>query len=388
MKSVYLDYNSTTPIDPAVIDIMSRVMTDNYGNPSSVHRLGQKARVALEEARERIAALIGAQPAEIYFTSGGTESDNMAIKGTARARRHKGRHLITSAVEHHAVLNTTQSLEHEGYSVTYLGCDRNGVVSIDELRKAVRPDTAVVSIMMANNETGEIQPIRALAALCREAGIVFHTDAVQAVGKMPVDVDDLGVDMLSLSGHKFYGPKGIGALYIRRGTMITPLIHGGAHEKRKRAGTENLPAAAGMAAALDIACERMDDEHRRLSELSAYFIDNVMARIDDVSLNGSRDNRIPSTVNLSFKGVEGEAVLLSLDLKGVAASSGSACSSGSLESSHVLKAMGVDPVLAQGSIRFSMGRLTTREDLDYTLSVLPEIIERLRAMSAAYQKTG
>lgn len=388
MKSVYLDYNSTTPVDPAVIDIMNRVMADNYGNPSSVHRTGQKAKAALEDARERIATLIGAQPAEVYFTSGGTESDNMAIKGAAWARRHKGKHLITSAIEHHAVLNTMQFLEREGFTVTYLGCDRNGVVSADELRRALRPDTTVVSIMAANNETGEIQPIEEMADICREAGVVFHTDAVQAVGKIPVDVDDLGVDMLSLSAHKFYGPKGIGALYIRRGTMMTSLIHGGAHEKRKRAGTENLPATVGMATALEIACERMESEHRRLSELSQYFVDKITAQIDDVFLNGSRDNRIPSTVNLSFKGVEGEAILLSLDLKGVAASSGSACSSGSLESSHVLKAMGVDPVLAQGSIRFSMGRPTTREDLDYTVSVLPEIIERLRALSAAYQKTG
>jgi len=388
VKLVYLDYNSTTPIDPAVIEVMNRVMAENYGNPSSVHRVGQKAKVALEEARERIAALIGAQPAEIYFTSGGTESDNLAVKGAAYARRHKGRHLITSAVEHYAVLNTTQYLEQQGFAVTYLGCDRNGVVSVDALRAALRPDTTIVSIMTANNETGQLQPVRQLAAVCREAGMIFHTDAVQAVGKIPVNVEDFGVDLLSLSAHKFYGPKGIGALYVRRGTMMTPLIHGGAHEKRKRAGTENLPAVVGMAMALELAHDGMDDEHRRLSELGAYFIDKIIARIDDVSINGSRDNRIPSTVNLSFKGVEGEAILLSLDLKGVAASSGSACSSGALESSHVLKAMGVDPVLAQGSIRFSMGRLTTREDIDYTISILPEIINRLRAMSAAYQKTG
>jgi cysteine desulfurase len=388
MKSVYLDYNSTTPIDPAVRDVMNRIMADNYGNPSSVHRIGQKAKAALEDARERMAKLIGAQAAEIYFTSGGTESDNMAIKGAAWARRHKGKHLITSAVEHHAVLSTMQYLEREGFDVTYLGCDHHGVVSVDELRRALRPDTTVVSIMAANNETGEIQPIREMADICREAGVIFHTDAVQAVGKMPIDINNLGIDMLSLSAHKLYGPKGIGALYIRRGTMMTPVIHGGAHEKRKRAGTENLPAIVGMATALEIACEKMESEHQRLSELSRYFVDKITAQIDDVFLNGSRDNRIPSTVNLSFKGVEGEAILLSLDLKGVAASSGSACSSGSLESSHVLKAMGIDPVLAQGSIRFSMGRPTTREDLDYTISVLPEIIERLRAMSAAYQKTG
>jgi len=388
VKSVYLDYNSTTPVDPAVIEAMNKVMAENYGNPSSVHRVGQKAKVALEDARERIAAVIGARPSEIYFTSGGTESDNLAIKGVAYSRRHKGRHLITSAVEHHAVLNTTQYLEQDCFTVAYLGCDRDGAVSVDELRSALKPDTTLVSIMTANNETGQLQPIKELAAASRESGALFHTDAVQAVGKIPVNVEDLGVDLLSLSAHKFYGPKGIGALYIKRGTMITPLIHGGAHEKRKRAGTENLPAIVGMATALELARDRMDDEHRRLTELGDHFVNEVTSRIVDVSLNGSRRNRIPSTVNLSFKGVEGEAILLSLDLKGVAASSGSACSSGALESSHVLKAMGVDPVLAQGSIRFSMGKLTTREDIDYTVSILPEIIERLRAMSPAYQKTG
>ncbi len=388
MKSVYLDYNSTTPVDETVIDEMNAVMTETFGNPSSVHRTGQKARVIMEGARERIAKIINAESSEIYFTSGGTEADNLAVKGAAHARRRKGRHLITSRVEHHAVLKPAQFLEKEGYEVTYLGCDRNGVVSTGDLRKAIRPDTTLVSIIMANNETGEVQPVRELAAICREAGVVFHTDAVQAVGKIPVDVKALGVDMLSFSGHKLYGPKGIGGLYVRRGLAITPQLHGGSHERRKRAGTENVPAIAGIAKALEVAAECIDSEHRRLHELGEYFIDSVTSRIADVHLNGSRGNRIPSTVNLSFKGIEGEAILLSLDLKGIAASSGSACSSGSLESSHVLEAMGVDPVLAQGSVRFSMGRYTTREDIDYTVSVLPEIIGRLRAMSAAYRSTG
>lgn len=388
MKSIYLDYNSTTPVDKAVIEEMQRIMAETYGNPSSVHRMGQKARVVLEESRERIAAVIHAEPSCIYFTSGGTEADNLAVKGAAYARRRKGRHLITSRVEHHAVLKPMQYLEKEGFEVTYLDCDASGRVSPDDLRHAIREDTTVASIIMAGNETGEIQPIAELAAVCRETGVVFHTDAVQAVGKLAVDVKQLGIDMLSFSGHKFYGPKGIGGLYVRRGLSITPLLHGGSHEKRKRAGTENVPAAAGMAKALEIAEKHRETEHTRLAELGAHFIDAVTSKIPDVYLNGSRDNRIPSTVNLSFRGVEGEAILLSLDLKGVAASSGSACSSGSLESSHVLEAMGVDPVLAQGSIRFSMGRFTTREEIDYTVSILPEIIERLRSMSAAYQGTG
>jgi len=384
VKSIYLDYNSTTPIDAAVIEEMRKIMAETYGNPSSVHRTGQTAKVVLENARERIAAVLHAEPSEVYFTSGGTEADNLAVKGAAHARRRKGRHIVTSRVEHHAVLKPMQFLEKEGFEVTYLDCDRNGDVSPDDLRDAIRDDTTLVSIIMANNETGEIQPIRELAAVCRERGVVFHTDAVQAVGKVTVDVKDLGVDMLSFSGHKLYGPKGIGGLFIRRGLALTPIIHGGSHERRKRAGTENVPGAAGMAKALEIAEQHRESEHARLMDLGEYFIDAVISRIPDVYLNGSSNNRVPSTVNLSFKGVEGEAVLLSLDLKGIAASSGSACSSGSLESSHVLEAMGVDPVLTQGSIRFSMGRFTTREEIDYTVSVLPEIIRRLRSMSAAY----
>ena len=387
MESIYLDYNSTTPVDPAVIEVMRQNLADNFGNPSSIHGVGQKAKVTLEAAREQIAALLGADPSEIYFTSGGTEADNLALKGAAWAGRGKGNHIIISQIEHHAVLETAHYLEKNGFAVTSLACDHYGIISVDALRTALRPETTVVSIMMANNETGVIQPIREMAAVCRKAGVLFHTDAVQAVGKIPVDVNDLGVDMLSLSAHKFYGPKGVGALYIRKKVNIVPLLHGGSHEKRRRAGTENVPSVAGMAKALEIAIAKIDSEHKRLTELGEYFIQTVTTRIDDVTLNGSSDNRVPSTMNLSFRGVEGESIILSLDLKGIAVSSGSACTSGSLQASHVLKAMGVDDVLAQGSIRFSMGRYTTREQLDYTLSILPEIIDRLRSMSAAYKRS-
>jgi cysteine desulfurase len=388
MEKIYLDYNSTTPVDETVIETMRQVMIGNYGNPSSFHGFGGKAKVAMDEAREKIAAVLGAESSEIYFTSGGTEADNLALKGAAYARQKKGKHIITSKIEHHAVLESAHFLEKNGFEVTYLDCDRNGVVSIDRLRRAIKPGTTIASIIMANNETGVIQPIREMAAACREAGVLFHTDAVQAVGKIPVNVKDLGVDMLSLSAHKFYGPKGIGALYIRHGVKITPLFHGGSHEKRKRAGTENVPAVVGMAKAIEIAADKLDSEHARMTELGDYFIEQVQSKIPEVYLNGSRDNRVPSTVNLSFKGVEGESIILSLDLKGIAVSSGSACTSGILEASHVLAAMGIDTLLAQGSIRFSLGRHTTREQLDYTVSVLPEIIERLRSMSAAYHKTS
>jgi len=386
MEHIYLDYNSTTPMEAAVIEEMRRAMADNYGNPSSVHSIGAKAKAALESARERIAASLGADPLEVYFTSGGTEADNLALKGAALMNRGKGTHLITSTIEHHAVLESAHYLEKNGFEATYVGCDREGVVSAEALRQAIKPQTTVVSIMMANNETGVIQPVREMAAVCREAGALFHTDAVQAVGKIPVRVTDLGVDLLSLSAHKFYGPKGVGALYVRQGVRLTPLVHGGSHERRKRAGTENIPGIVGMAAALDIAMAKQQSEHARMTELSEYFITQVQSRIEDVHLNGSREKRVPSTVNLSFNGAEGESIILSLDLKGIAVSSGSACTSGSLEASHVLSAMGVDVIRAQGSIRFSLGRGTTKGQIDYTISVLPEIIARLRSMSATYHK--
>ena len=386
MERIYLDYNSTTPVDEEVAEVVRRTMVENFANPSSVHSMGSMAKATMEECRGKVAALIGAEASEIYFTSGGTEADNMALKGAALSNQKKGNHVIISAIEHHAILESAHHLGKSGFEVTYLGCDSDGIVSVDELRNAIKPETTIVSVMMANNETGAIQPIKEMAAVCKEAGVLFHTDAVQAIGKIPVNVKDLGVDMLSLSAHKFYGPMGIGVLFVRQGVRLTPLFHGGSHERRKRAGTENIPAIAGLTKALEIALSRLEDDHRRMQELGDYFIKQVKANIDEVYLNGSYENRIPSTVNLSFKGVEGESIILSLDIKGIAVSSGSACTSGALEASHVLKAMKVDIILAQGSIRFSMGRQTTKEHLDYTVSILPEIIERLRSMSAAYKK--
>jgi cysteine desulfurase len=385
VERIYLDYNSTTPVDDAVIDAMRDVMNDNYGNPSSVHSFGQRAKAALDQARASVAAAIGAEPAEIYFTSGGTEADNLALKGAAQAVLKKGNHVIVSSIEHHAILESGHFMQKNGYEVTFLACGKDGRIAVDSLRDALKPTTTVVSVMMANNETGMIQPVADMAALCREKGVLFHTDAVQAVGKIPVNVKDLGIDMLSLSAHKFYGPKGVGALYVKQGVRVTPLLHGGSHEKRRRAGTENLPGIVGLAKALEIALARREHAQARMTELSSYFIQNVQSRIEHVYLNGSLTNRIPSTVNLSFQGVEGESIILSLDLKGIAVSSGSACTSGALEASHVLMAMGIDPLLAQGSIRFSLGRQTTKEQLDYTVSVLPDIISRLRAMSASYR---
>ncbi len=384
MENIYLDHNSTTPIDPRVIETMVSAMNDLWGNPSSVHKFGHKSKVAMDEAREKVAAIIGAEASEIYFTSGGTESDNLAVKGGAYFNAKKGKHVITTKIEHHAVLETVHFLEKQGFEASYLDVGQDGAVTVETFREALTDETTLVSIMLANNETGVLQPVKEIASICHERGIICHTDAVQGVGKIKVDVKDLGVDMLSLSAHKFYGPKGIGVLYVRQGKRITPLFHGGAHEKRRRAGTENLPAILGMARALEIAESMRENEHQRLTELSEYFIEQVQSKMADVYLNGSRENRIPSTVNLSFKGVEGESIILSLDLKGVAVSSGSACTSGSLEGSHVLKAMGIDDLLAQGSIRFSLGRSTTREKIDYTVAVLPEIIDRLRSMSAAY----
>ncbi|MEZ5358703.1 MAG: cysteine desulfurase family protein [Candidatus Zixiibacteriota bacterium] len=386
METVYLDNNSTTPMHPDVIELMAKHMVSTYGNPSSVHKLGQEAKVLMEESREKVANLLGAKSSEIYFTSGGTEADNIAVKGAAlRGLKQNKNHVITSQIEHHAVLESVHYLEKNGFEATLIGCNHDGVVSIDELKNALRPETAIASVMMANNETGVIQPIKEMASVCHAAGVPFHTDAVQAVGKIPVNVEDLGVDMLSLSGHKIYGPKGIGVIYIKKGTKITPLSHGGSHERRKRAGTENVISIIGLAKAMEIAIGKLEKEQARMRELSEYFITAVQSAIPEVYLNGSRETRIPSTVNLSFKGVEGEAIILSLDIKGIEVSSGSACTSGSLEASHVLKAMNTDVLLAQGSIRFSMGKDTTKEQLEYTVSVLPEIITRLRKMSAAYQ---
>lgn len=390
MRQVYLDNNSTTPVDERVLEAMLPFYKGKYGNASSVHQFGREAKTALEESREKVADIIGADPAEIYFTSGGTESDNISVIGTAWYNEKKRNHLITSKIEHHAVMNAVQFLEKRGFQADYLDVDKEGFISPDALRDKLTDQTSIVSIMQANNETGTIQDISALSAIAKEKGAAFHTDAVQAAGKIKVNVDELGVDLMSMSGHKIYGPKGTGMIYIRKGHKITPLSYGGHHEKKRRAGTENVPGIVGFAKALEIANSMLENEHKRLADLADLFIEGVTSKIPNVYLNGPRDNekRVPSTVNFSFEFIEGEGIILSLDMKGVAVASGSACTSGSLSASHVLTAMNVPVELAQGSIRFSMGRFTSREDIEYTIEVLPEIIERLRSMSPLYQKSS
>jgi cysteine desulfurase len=383
-RRIYLDHNATTPVHPEVFEAMLPYYKDKFGNASSIHSFGREAKVALEESREKVAKFINASPQEIYFTCGGTESDNLAIKGIAFANRKKGKHIITSKIEHHAVLESCKFLEKEGFEITYLPVDKYGFVDPDELKKAIRKDTVLVSIMHVNNEVGTIQPLEELCKITKEKGAYFHTDAVQSVGKMPVDVQKLNVDMLSMSGHKIYGPKGVGAIYIRKGTRITSWSHGGSHERSRRAGTENVPGIVGLAKTVEIAQRDMEQQSQQMKNLTEAFYQKVTHAIPDVILNGHLEKRIPNTLNLSFKAVEGESVILSLDLKGVAVASGSACTSGTLEPSHVLSAMGISPEIAQGAIRFSFGRENTMEDVEYVVGVLPEIVSRLRAMSPLY----
>lgn len=384
MRKVYLDHNATTPVHPDVLQAMLPYYKDKFGNPSSVHQSGRDAKDALEQSRETVAKLINAAPSEIYFTSGGTESDNLALKGTALAQRNKGKHIITSQTEHPAVLESCKFLKKEGYEITYLSVDKYGFVDPDDLRKSIRKDTILVSIMHANNETGLIQPIDELSRISKDNGAHFHSDAVQSYGKLPIDVQKLPADMLSISAHKIYGPKGVGAIYIRKGTRITSMAHGGHHERSRRAGTENIPGVVGLAKAAEVASKDMEKLDRNLKSLTDSFFKKLSKKIPDVFSNGHPEKRLSSTMNVSFKGVEGESIILSLDMKGVAVASGSACTSGALEPSHVLSAMGIDPALAQSSIRFSFGRDNTMEDVNYVVDVLPEIIARLRSMSPIY----
>ncbi len=380
-KEVYLDYAATTPLRPEVYKAMEPYLIEKFGNPSSIHHFGKETKIAIEEAREKIAKAIGAKNDEIIFTSGGTESNNMAIKGVALALSEKGKHIITTPIEHHAVLEPCHFLEKLGFEITYLKVDKDGIVDPDELRKAIRKDTILISIMHANNEIGTIEPIEELSKIAREFDIYFHTDAVQTVGHIPVNVDTLGVDLLSLSAHKFYGPKGIGALYIRKGTRIYPLIHGGEQEQRKRAGTENVAGIVGMGRAIELAILELEKEKKRLSDLRDYFISEIERRIPDVYLNGHRIKRLPNNINFSFAYIEGESILLNLDLEGIGVSTGSACSSRSLEPSHVLSAIGLPTELAHSAIRFTLGLYTTKEDLNYTLDILEKTVERLRSIS-------
>jgi cysteine desulfurase len=386
MRLVYLDNNATTKMRDEVLDAMLPYYKDIYGNASSVHQFGRAARKAIDDARAKVAALLGAASAEeIIFTSGGTESDNHAIRGVTHALKAKGNHIITCAIEHHAVLNTCKFLEKEGCKVTYLGVDQYGTVDIDELKKAITDKTVLITIMYANNEVGTIEPVEKIGSIAKERGIYFHTDAVQAVGKLPFAVKDMDIDLLSMSAHKIYGPKGVGALYIKKGTKSTPQMYGGHHEMGKRAGTENVPGIVGLGRAAELAKKELPEESK-IKEVRDYLHKGIISKIEDVKLNGHPDNRLPNTLNVSFTYLEGESIILNLDMEGVAASTGSACTSGTLEPSHVLSAMGVDAVNTQGSVRFSLGKDNTKEEMDYVIGVLPPIIKRLRAMSPLYNE--
>lgn len=378
---VYLDHAATTPALPEVAAVMNQYLTEIFGNPSSLHAFGQEARRALDSARDSVAKAIGADPSEIYFTSGGTESDNLALIGVTTAMSHQGDHIITTAIEHHAVLSTCTALQSRGFRVTLLPVDDFGLVSPDDLRKAITDKTILISIMHANNEIGTIEPIGELTEIAKESGIPFHTDAVQTVGHIPVSAKKMGVDLLSLAAHKFYGPKGIGALFVRRGTRINPIIFGGAQERERRAGTENVPGVLGMAKALEIAVSEMDERSSHESVLRDRLVAELMQRIPDLKLNGHPTLRLPNNANLSVARVEGESMLLNLDMQGIAVSSGSACSSGALEPSHVLRALGLPFALAQASLRFSLGRSNADADIDRIIETLPPIVSRLRSIS-------
>ncbi|GAB7027783.1 cysteine desulfurase NifS [Geotalea toluenoxydans] len=375
---IYMDYNATAPVHPEVLEAILPFYREQFGNPSSIHWAGRMVKGAVEEAREEVARLVGCAPSEVIFTSCGSESDNMAIKGVAAANRSKGNHIITTSVEHPAVLNSCHYLEHEGYRITRLPVDRDGLVDPQELKSAIGDKTILVSAMFANNETGVLFPVREIGAICRERGVYFHCDAVQTVGKVPVDCRGMDIGLLSLSGHKIGAPKGIGALVVRKGIKLHPLLHGGAQERNRRAGTENVAGIVALGKACQIAKEEMSSEAARVQQLRDRLEKGVMAIFPQASLNGHRENRLPTTANISFTGLEADSLLLNLDLQGIAVSSGSACSSGTLKASPVLAAMGVDPASAKGSVRFSLGRTNTEEEVNYLLGVLPEILQRLQ----------
>ena len=382
---VYLDNSATTALDKEALEAMTSFYSDNFGNASSLHSFGRKALKAVDDARETIAKCIGAKANEIYFTSGGSESDNWALKGVVRASKNKRKHIITSCIEHPAIMDTLDYLKaKEGVEVTYLPVDSEGRVSLEDLKNSVTDDTILVSVMFANNEMGAIQPIAEIGEFCREEGILFHTDAVQAMDSQKINVNDLKIDMLSMSAHKFHGPKGIGVLYVRAGVKLDRLIHGGHQERRMRAGTTNTPLIVGMAKALEVSIRDMEENNKRISQLRDYFVKRVLEEIPFVYLNGGMKYRLPNNANLSFAYIEGESILINLDLAGIAVSSGSACSSGSLEPSHVILALGVKEELAHSSIRFSLGKDTTQEEMDYTFDVLKASVERLRQMSPLF----
>ena len=386
MKRIYLDYAATTPTHPEVVKAMLPYFSDAFGNPSSLYSYGLEARQAIEVARNRVAESIGAKNEEIVFTGGGSEADNFAIKGVAYANSHKGNHIITSVIEHHAVLETCKFLEKRGFKVTYLPVDKYGLVDPEKVRKAIAEKTILISIMHANNEIGTIQPIGEIGKIARKAKVYFHTDAVQTTGHIPVNVNELKVDMLSMSAHKFYGPKGVGVLYIRKGTKVVSLIHGGEQESGRRAGTENVPGIVGLGKAIELAGLEMAKETERLIALRNKLIKGILGKIDNVQLNGHPEHRLPNNVNVSIDYIEGESTCLNLDLEGICISTGSACSSSSAEPSHVLLAVGLSHEQARSSLRFTMGHLTTEEDIDRVLEVLPRSVARLRAISPLFKK--
>lgn len=386
MKRIYLDHNATTPIRPEVLAAMLPYLTGEYGNASSIHAFGQNAREAVEQARSSVAALLGARAAEIMFTSGGTESDNHAILGAVAAAPGIRKHVITSAIEHVAVLDSCKALGKNGVDLTILPVDRDGLVNPDDARRAIRPETVLITVMLANNETGAIEPIKKIAEVAGEKGIAFHTDAVQAAGKIPIDVEDLGVDLLSISAHKFNGPKGVGALYIRKGVRLAPLLYGGHSERDRRPGTEDVAAIAGMGKAAELAREGLMPDAERVGALRDCLERGLLARVPHAWVNGARAPRVPNTSNLTFPFIEGESMVIALDLKGIACSTGAACSSGAVEPSHVLMALGLAPEDARATLRLSLGHSTTEDEIDFALETIPPVIERLRQLSPIFEK--
>ena len=382
---IYLDNAATTKTAPEVVDAMLPYFSEYYGNASTIYSLGAESKKAMDHARQTIADSLGAKPEEIYFTAGGSESDNWALKATAEAYASKGKHIITTKIEHHAILHTCEYLEKRGFEITYLNVDRDGLISLDELKAAIRPDTILISVMFANNEIGTIEPIAEIGEIAKEHGVLFHTDAVQAYAQVPINVDEMHIDMLSASGHKLNGPKGIGFLYIRKGVKIRSFVHGGAQERSRRAGTENIPGIVGLGAAVERAMRIMDTKTRKEIELRDYLIGRLENEIPHCWLNGHRTKRLPNNINFSFLFIEGESMLIMLDMKGICASSGSACTSGSLDPSHVLLAIGLPHEIAHGSLRLTLSEETTKEDIDYTVDNLKAIVARLRSMSPLYE---
>ena len=384
-KIIYLDHAATTATRPEVVDAMLPYFTENFWNPSSVYTPALNNRKVVDESRETIARSLGTTPENIYFTAGGSESDNWALKCTAEAYANKGKHIITSKIEHHAILHTCEYLEKKGFEITYIDVDENGILKLDDLKAAIRPDTILISVMFANNEIGTIQPIKEIGAIAKEHGILFHTDAVQAFGQVPINVDEMNIDMLSSSGHKLNGPKGIGFLYIRKGVKIRSFVHGGAQERKRRAGTENVPGIVGFGKAVEIAFATMDERIKHETEVRDYAIKRILAEVPYCRLNGDAQKRVPNNINISFQFIEGESLLIMLDMAGICASSGSACTSGSLDPSHVLLAIGLPHEIAHGSLRMTIGEETTKEDMDYVVDNIKEIVTKLRTMSPLYE---